>query len=222
MFWPWKVGILIFHYFTICQLTPCVGQVGTRSEVREKASPSYSLRIASNLCRSDCSPRVLQAICAAIFNLTSAEKMWKTIKWKVCQLSPLSPTDYDITISAPLYYTHYPSLGQTSTLDVVMYTGCNISTPQTISPLSSDHNPVVYKVRLTPHHTARKQSYDYHRANWTQYQHILAAILQNPPRIKGERDFDRALHTVTATILMAAEQTIPKRTIHRRNPSIPR
>jgi hypothetical protein len=81
---------------------------------------------------------------------------------------------------------------------------------------------VVYKVRLTPHHTARKQFYNYHRANWAQFQHILAAILHNPPRTKGERDFDRALHTVTATILMAAEQTIPKRTTHRRSPSIPR
>jgi hypothetical protein len=131
-------------------------------------------------------------------------------------------TDYDITIAAPLHYTHYPPLGQASTLDMVMYRGCNISTPQTISALSSDHNPVVYKVRLTPHHTARKQFYDYHRANWAQYQHILAAILKNPPRIKGQRDFDRALHTITATILMAAEQTIPKRTTHRKSSSIPK
>jgi hypothetical protein len=86
-----KLASWFSTYFTICQLTPCLRQVGTRAEVRAKASPSYSLRIASNLCRSDCSPRVLLAIPAAIFNLACTGKMWKIITWKVCQLSPLSP-----------------------------------------------------------------------------------------------------------------------------------
>jgi hypothetical protein len=45
--------------FTLCQLTLSARQVGTRAEVRENAFPSSSLLIASNLCRSGCSPRVL-------------------------------------------------------------------------------------------------------------------------------------------------------------------
>jgi hypothetical protein len=40
----------------------------------------------------DCSPKVLLTICAVTFNLTCTGKMWKIIKWKVCQLSPLSLT----------------------------------------------------------------------------------------------------------------------------------
>jgi hypothetical protein len=87
IFAPW-----FSTYFTISQLTPCVGQVGTRAEVRGNSSPSYSLWTASNLCGSDCSPRVLLAIRAVTFNLTCTGKMSKILKWKVCQLSPLSPT----------------------------------------------------------------------------------------------------------------------------------
>jgi len=76
-------------YFTACQLTPSAGLVGTRAEVRKKPFPSFPLRITSNLCRSDCSPRVLSSTHAVTFNRTSKEKMWKIIVWKVCQLSPL-------------------------------------------------------------------------------------------------------------------------------------
>jgi hypothetical protein len=102
MSWPWKVGILIFHVFYHMPTYPCEGQVDTRAEVRAKASPSYSLWIASNLCRSDCSPRVLLTIRAAIFNLTCTWKMWKIITWKVCQLSP--PLPYSARLDEPPWW----------------------------------------------------------------------------------------------------------------------
>ena len=90
--------------FTICQLTLSAGQVGPRVEVREIAFPFISVWMASILCMSDCSPRVLLLIRAVTFNLISKSKAiplggpevsrrlripdFKTIstsKWQGCQ-----------------------------------------------------------------------------------------------------------------------------------------
>ena len=79
--------------FTLCQLTLSARLVGTCAEVRENAFPSSSLLIASNLCRSGCSPRLLLPLRAVTFNLTGTRKMWKIITWKVCRLSSLFSTD---------------------------------------------------------------------------------------------------------------------------------
>lgn len=117
------------------------------------------------------------------------------------------------SISAPTQYTYFPSQGQTSTLNIVMSRGCVISPPQSLPALSSDHNPVVYKIRLTPQQTVQQQLYDYRQ--------ILTTKLQPRPRIRGVQDFDRALHLFTASILMAAEITISKRNIHMRRTSLP-
>jgi hypothetical protein len=58
-----------------CQFIPSAGQVGTRAEVRENASPYFFFLIASDLCRSDCGPRMFAATRAVPFNLMSIEKM---------------------------------------------------------------------------------------------------------------------------------------------------
>jgi len=73
---------------TICQLTLSEGQVGTRAEVKEKAFPSFSLRMVSNLRRSDCSPILLLSIRVVTFNWTSTVNMWKIKTGKVCQMPP--------------------------------------------------------------------------------------------------------------------------------------
>ena len=52
--------------FTLCHLTLPARQVGTCAEVTENAFPSSSLLIASNLCRSGCSPRVLLPLRAVV------------------------------------------------------------------------------------------------------------------------------------------------------------
>ena len=44
--------------FTLCQFIPSAVQVGTPAEVRENASLYFSFLIASDLCRSDRSPRM--------------------------------------------------------------------------------------------------------------------------------------------------------------------
>jgi hypothetical protein len=87
-----KLASWFCAYFYHIPTSPSARKVGTRAEVREKVSPSYSLWKAWIVCRSDCSPRVLPVIRALTFNLTSTQKMWKIITWKVCQISPLSPT----------------------------------------------------------------------------------------------------------------------------------
>jgi hypothetical protein len=130
-------------------------------------------------------------------------------------------TDNNITIATPPSPTHYPPRGQASTLDVAMYRGCTISTPQAIPALSSDHNPVVYKVRLTPLHMTKKTFFDYRNVNWTRYQQLITSTLTQPSSITGEEEFDRALTTFTTTILTAAEQTIPKRTVQGQRPPLP-
>ena len=63
-----------YLYFTIFQITLSARQIGILAEVKEKAFPSISLQILSNLCRSGCSPRVLLHPRAVTFNLTSTEK----------------------------------------------------------------------------------------------------------------------------------------------------
>ena len=57
--------------FSMCQLSPPAGHVGTHAEVREKDLPSFFLRIASNLCGLYCGPTVLLPIAYLLIYLLS-------------------------------------------------------------------------------------------------------------------------------------------------------
>jgi hypothetical protein len=120
-------------------------------------------------------------------------------------------TDHYVSIHAPLYPTHFPARGQPSVLDIALVKGCPLSSPQSLPILSSDHNPVVFKLRGTPTMTSQRLLYDYDSANWGQYHLMLDHSLRSHPRIQDTKDIDRAIHYFTAAVKTAADRSIPKR-----------
>jgi hypothetical protein len=54
--------------FTICQFVPSAGQVGARADVRQNAFPYFYFLLASDLCSSDCCPRMFALTRALLFS----------------------------------------------------------------------------------------------------------------------------------------------------------
>jgi hypothetical protein len=130
-------------------------------------------------------------------------------------------TEQAITIYAPTQATYFPPRGLASVLDIILAEGCILSPPQAISALSSDHNTVIYKIRVTPKQATHQPHYDYKSANWIHHRLLLDNLLHTRPRIHGEQDLDRTVHSFTASLLLAAESSIPKRHINTFRPSLP-
>jgi hypothetical protein len=130
-------------------------------------------------------------------------------------------TDHSITITASAQYTYYPTQGQASVLDIAMTRGCVLSTPQALPFLSSDHNPVVYKIRLQPLPMTRPILYNYQLANWNMYRKVLSILLHTQPVIRGVQDLDRTIHYFTTAVRWAADMAIPKKSTGTRRPTLP-
>ena len=71
-----------------------------------------------------------------------------------------------ITINYPNQPTHFPYNSYPSVLDIALSQRCTTSKPQSVPALSSDHNPIVFKVLLHPDFSAPRILYDYKHANW--------------------------------------------------------
>jgi hypothetical protein len=116
-----------------------------------------------------------------------------------------------ITIHSPLSPTHFPTRGNHSVLDITLARGCSLTAPQSVTTLSSDHNPVVYKIRWNPTLETPHLQFDYNAAKWKQYQLLLDNLLQHTPKITVGQDSDRAIHYFTAAVKLAADKYIPKK-----------
>jgi len=71
-----------------------------------------------------------------------------------------------ITINYPNQPTHFPHNSYSSVLDIALSQPCTTTKPQSVPALSSDHNPIVFKVHLHPDFSATRILYDYRHANW--------------------------------------------------------
>jgi len=72
----------------------------------------------------------------------------------------------DITtrINYPNQPTHFPYNSYPSDLDIALSQRCTTSKPRSVPALSSDHNPLVFKVHLQTDFSAPKTFYDYKHA----------------------------------------------------------
>ena len=115
-----------------------------------------------------------------------------------------------ISINYPDQPTHYPYNSHPSVLDIALSHHCTTSKPQAISTLSSDHDPIVFKVHLRPELLPPKVFYDYNRANWPLFRSYLDQSLDPKPTILLPPDLDRAITSFTQTIQQAATTAIPR------------
>lgn len=126
-----------------------------------------------------------------------------------------------VTINPPELPTFVPPREQGSVLDIALSRGCHMSTPHSIPALSSDHNPVVCKLRA--HHRTKENRtvLDYGQANWPLYLSRLNHFLAQCPHIRNDTDLDRAVHYFTASVLQAAAVAIPRKEIKRQHICFP-
>jgi hypothetical protein len=126
-----------------------------------------------------------------------------------------------VTIYPPELPTYVHPRGQSSVLDIALSRGCHMSTPHSIPALSSDHNPVVCKLRA--HHRTKENRtvLDYGQANWPLYRSRLNHFLAQRPHIRNDTDLDRAVHCFTASVLQAAAAAIPRKEIKRQHICLP-
>jgi hypothetical protein len=130
-------------------------------------------------------------------------------------------TARSVTIYAPANATNCHPRGHSSGLDIALASGGLLSTPQNIPTLSSDHNPVVCKIRNTPKIQKQRPQYAYQYANWTHCRLTLDHFLNNQTQIHDAQDIDTTIHFFTASVLLAVDASIPKRSDNTRRLHIP-
>jgi hypothetical protein len=126
-----------------------------------------------------------------------------------------------VTIYAPAHATYCHLRGQSSVLDIALARGCFFSTPQNIPTISSDHIPLVCKIRSIPKIQKQRPQYAYQYANWTHCRLTLDHFLNNQPQIHDAQDTDRAIHFFTSSVLLAADASTSKRSDNTRRLHIP-
>jgi hypothetical protein len=87
--------------------------------------------------------------------------------------------------------------------------------------MSSDHNPVVSKLRVRPILTKTDFIWDYSQANWPQFRETLNILLATPPAVRDEAGLETAVHYFTTTIQQTVANTVPKKKFQSRQLVIP-
>jgi hypothetical protein len=72
-----------------------------------------------------------------------------------------------ININYPNQPIHFPYNSHPSVLDLALSKHCSTSKPQSVLALSSDHNPILFKIHQHPDFSTPKMLYDYQHANWS-------------------------------------------------------
>jgi hypothetical protein len=129
--------------------------------------------------------------------------------------------DRSILINQPDQPTYIHPRGSASVLVIALTRGCQLTSLKSISDLSSDHNPVVSKLRVRPLSTETHPNLDYSHANWPLYSARLTRQLVSLPIIRDDKDLDRADHYFTASIRQAATAAIPRKEVKQRHMHFP-
>jgi len=123
----------------------------------------------------------------------------------------------NISINYPDQPTHFPYNSFPSVLDIALSQRCTISKPLTLLALSSDHDPIVFKVHLRPVLRSPTPSYNYKLANWPLYRSSIDFSLVPLPPILTTTELDQAITAFSRSIQQAAKLAIPMHS-SRRNP----
>ena len=114
------------------------------------------------------------------------------------------------TINYPNQPTHFPHNAPPppSVLDIALSQKCTISRPLAVPTLSSDQNPIVFKIHLHPALRAPRPSYDYNHANWPLFRASIDLTLDPNPPFHSTTELEHSITNFTQSILQAATQTI--------------
>ena len=110
--------------------------------------------------------------------------------------------------------TYYSPAGVGSTLDIVITNMAdNLSNPNAITDLSSDHLPVVLTVEQEINRRPMHRRKNYHRANWNQLQRFVEDRTSENPVLETTDDVDSVLRELASVIGEAESRFIPKATV---------
>lgn len=105
--------------------------------------------------------------------------------------------------------TYFSSAGVGSTLDFFLTNIAeNISVPQTVTALSSDHLPVLIELNSAVNHH-RLQRKNYHQVDWMQFQRHIEQRINENATVRTIEDIDIALDSFTHSIEEAETRYIP-------------
>jgi len=119
----------------------------------------------------------------------------------------------DITLYYPDQPTHFPYISDPSVLDIALSKRCPISKPQTVPALSSDHNPIVFKIHLHPTTSKPRTLYDYKQANWSLFRATLDLHLDSNSPVLTTIDLEHAITTFETSGRQATISAIPVQTV---------
>jgi len=126
-----------------------------------------------------------------------------------------------ITVNYPDQPTHFPYNSYPSVLDIALSQRCTASKAQSVPALSSDHNPLVFKVLLHPDFSEPRILYDYKHANWPIFRYSLDTALDPDSSIQSTADLDHAIDTFSRSVQQAAIHAIPVYTVKRNHLMFP-
>ena len=129
--------------------------------------------------------------------------------------------DNNLSIHYPDQLTHFPHNSSPSVLDIALTKLCSVSKSLAAPILSSDHNPIVFKLHLLPILSKPRKMYDYKHANWQLFKSTLDNSIPLNPIHHSTADLEQAANTFEAAIQQAATTAIPLHTITRNQLTLP-
>ena len=104
---------------------------------------------------------------------------------------------YCLSQNIPFYYPDHPTYFhnsfQTSVLGIALSNHCILSKQLPVLALSSDHNPVLFKILLRPSVSESPPILDYTHANWPLFRSTLDQLIVTNPCISDLTDLE---HTI--------------------------
>lgn len=114
------------------------------------------------------------------------------------------------TIMHPDSPTFFSPAGVGSTLDIVLTNiPDNVTTPQALTEMSSDHLPVTFDLNSSINHRELRRRKNYHRANWPRFQQLVEERVDRHQCLDTTEDIDEALQLLTSAINEAEDRYVP-------------
>ncbi|KAJ1127276.1 hypothetical protein NDU88_005679 [Pleurodeles waltl] len=118
----------------------------------------------------------------------------------------------DFVVAGPTQPTHYPgsALHKPDVLDIVVMKNLSQSMElETLTALTSDHNPVLITVGDVLENQTQGPRHNYKKADWSLYKRSLEETLVPGP-LHCIEDIDKAVHHFSAAVHTAIERSVPK------------
>jgi hypothetical protein len=122
-------------------------------------------------------------------------------------------TTKNINCNHPAQPTYFPHNSTPSVLDISLTKRCPTSKPQAVPALSSDHNPIVFKILLHPCITLPRTLYHYKHANWSLFRTTLDRPIPSHPLSLLPTDLEYTVTIFETSVREAATSAIPIQTV---------